>query len=297
MPLPAIGLREKYGIVHSMGPALEITTMIGCPLMCTYCPQTNLKKAYKKDEKYMSLQTLDIALEKMPINSRIDFSGMSEPWANPNATDLIELTLQKGFKIAIFTTLYGLKVTEVERVQTLLEKYNDQVEILCLHLPDDNNNMKGWRYSEEWEQVYKKIIQTKIDCGVGAMTMDSQAKIHRDIINFARPTFEFSPHTRAGSLDEEQIGIQPISITPKHTSKLTCRSTPFYDRGVLLPNGDVALCCMDYDLKHIVGNLLNDSWDDLFTSKSMLKLVEINESPGFCNDSICKSCTNVRYIA
>ena len=42
---------------------LEITTMIGCPLMCNYCPQDNLRDAYgKTDDKYMSLETFKRAL-------------------------------------------------------------------------------------------------------------------------------------------------------------------------------------------------------------------------------------------
>ena len=42
-------------------PTLEITTMIGCPLMCTFCPQDNLRDAYGKDDaKYMVLKNKDV---------------------------------------------------------------------------------------------------------------------------------------------------------------------------------------------------------------------------------------------
>jgi uncharacterized Fe-S cluster-containing radical SAM superfamily protein len=46
-------MREKYGIVHYDSPVMELTTMIGCPLMCTFCPQDNLRDNYGKDTKYM----------------------------------------------------------------------------------------------------------------------------------------------------------------------------------------------------------------------------------------------------
>ena len=46
-----------------LNSTLEITTMIGCPLMCTFCPQDNLRDAYgTADEKYMSLDTFKQAL-------------------------------------------------------------------------------------------------------------------------------------------------------------------------------------------------------------------------------------------
>lgn len=297
MPLPPTpSLRTKYGIMHRTGPALEITTMIGCPLMCTFCPQENLRNAYGKDIKYMRVEDLDKALDKMPINSRIDFSGMAEPWANPDCTEMLKITLEKGFTVAIFSTLYGLKQSEVGMVVSLLEQYNDQVEVVCLHLPDNNGNMKGWKYSDEWREVFMTVARAKVKCGVGAMTMDKNGSVHEKIRDFARATFGFDGHSRADSLNLDQIKGQPIKLPPRHTSPLTCYSTPFYDRPVLLPNGDLALCCMDYNLKHIVGNLYKQEYYEIFQNKEFLDLVALNEQPGFSKCSICKSCDNVRYI-
>jgi radical SAM protein with 4Fe4S-binding SPASM domain len=104
-------------------------------------------------------------------------------------------------------------------------------------------------------------------------------------------------HTRADSLKVEQIGEQDISITPRNTFSLTCKSTPFYDRNVLLPNGDVVLCCMDYNLKHIIGNLLTQSYDEIFEDRLLQDIIEINESSEFNKCSICKSCENVTELA
>lgn len=297
MPLPATLLeRTKYGIVHRNGPAMELTTMIGCPLMCTFCPQDNLRKAYGKDLKYMTVEGLSTALDKLPINTRIDFSGMAEPWANPDCTEMLRVTLEKGFTVAIFSTLYGLKAEEVDTVVSLLEQYNDQVEVVCLHLPDNNGNMKGWKYSDEWKQVFMTVARAKVKCGVGAMTMDQNGSVHEEIRDFARVSFGFEGHSRADSLDLDQVKGQPIKLPPRHTSSLTCYSTPFYDRNVLLPNGDVVLCCMDYGLKHIIGNLFRQNYNDIFQNKELLDIIAINEKAEFSKCSICKSCDNVRYI-
>ena len=38
--------KEKYGIVHTEGPVMELTLMVGCPLMCSFCPQDNLRNEY-----------------------------------------------------------------------------------------------------------------------------------------------------------------------------------------------------------------------------------------------------------
>jgi len=103
--------------------------------------------------------------------------------------------------------------------------------------------------------------------------------------------------SRAGSLDVTQIDNQPITIAPRNNFSLTCASTPFYDKNVLLPNGDVVLCCMDYSLSNIVGNLLEQNYLEMFQNLEFLNLVKINESNEFNKCSICKSCENVRGIS
>jgi len=289
-------VRQKYGYSHPHPPAMELTTMVGCPLMCTFCPQDNLRDAYGKELKYMTVQDLEIVLDKLPINTRIDFSGMAEPWANPDCTTMLQMTLEKGFTVAVFSTLYGMKAEEVDTVVNLLERHNKQIEVVCLHLPDANKNMRGWKYSEEWEYVFNKMARAKVSCGVGSMTMDKSGVVHPEIAHIAEKTPGWVGHSRAGSLDIDQVKGQEISFTPKHSRSLTCASTPFFDRNVLLPNGDVVLCCMDYDLKHIIGNLIKQDWEDIFKNKELLDIIAINETAEFSKCSICKSCDNVRYI-
>ena len=287
-------MREKYGIAHHDGPVMELTTMIGCPLMCTFCPQDNLRENYGEKTKYMQPMDLMMALSKLPKNTRIDFSGMSEPWANPEATMMLEMALYMGFKVAIYTTLYGM--TDPKRVKKALENHFNQVEVVMLHLPDANGNMKGWKYSEEWLENLKVISHLKIPCGVGAMTMDGSGLVAPELQSIVGRLAGWQGHTRADSLNLEQIKGQGISLTPRNEFALTCRSTPFFDRNVLLPNGDVVLCCMDYDLKHIIGNLLKQSYEEIFKGKPLLDLIAINEKPEFDKCSICKSCENVRKI-
>ena len=287
-------MKEKYGIKHFEGPVMELTTMIGCPLMCTFCPQENLRDSYGDNEKYMQPRDLVAVLSKLPKDTRIDFSGMSEPWANPHCTEMLETVLFMGFNIAIYSTLYGM--TDPERVRKVLEDHPNQVDVIMLHLPDANGNMKGWKNSEEWQHAAAVMSHTNVPCGVGAMTMDSSGLVHPELQSMIGRLPGWQGHTRADSLNTEQVAGQAISITPMNIFSLTCRSTPFYDRNVLLPNGDVVLCCMDYNLKHIIGNLLTQTYEEIFKGKPLLDLIEINEEPKFSKCSICKSCENVTQI-
>jgi radical SAM protein with 4Fe4S-binding SPASM domain len=243
------------------------------------------------------MQPMDLmtALCKIPKDTRIDFSGMSEPWANPACTQMLEMVLYMGFDVAIYTTLYGMK--DPEKVKKVLEEHPNQVKVVMLHLPDANKNMKGWKMSDEWMHAFEVMTTLNVPCRVGAMTMDKSGVVAFELQNHVGRLAGWKGHTRADSLDTEQIKGQPISITPMNTFPLTCASTPFYDRNVLLPNGDVVLCCMDYNLKHIIGNLLKQTYDEIMNGEKLTELISMNEADGFNKCSICKSCENVTELA
>jgi hypothetical protein len=287
-------MRSKYGIQHSDGPVMELTTMVGCPLMCTFCPQDNLRDSYGDSEKYLQPVDLVKVLAKLPKNTRIDFSGMSEPWANPKCTDMLETVLYMGFDVAIYTTLYGMD--DPARVKKALESHPNQVKVVMLHLPDANKNMKGWKHTTKWMNALESFMTWQVPCGIGAMTMDKSGFVAPELQHIIGRLPGWQGHTRADSLDPEQVKGQELSMTPRNEFPLTCRSTPFYDRNVLLPNGDIVLCCMDYNLKHIIGNLLTQTYEEIFAGEKLAEIVKMNEAAGFDKCSICKSCENVTRI-
>ena len=144
---------------------LEITTMIGCPLMCTFCPQKELRAAYTesahsgKQPKYLGYEDFETVLGKLPKHVEIGFSGMSEPWANPQCTDMLKLTLEKGHNVRIFTTLYGIRKDDAKTIIALLTKHRRQVQFLNIHLPDAKDNMPGWKPSQEWLSVFVLFLE------------------------------------------------------------------------------------------------------------------------------------------
>jgi len=165
-----------------------------------------------------------------------------------------------------------------------------------LHLPDNNGNMKGWKPTTEWMNAFEVMTKMQLPCGIGAMTMDGSGLVAPELQGIVGRLAGWQGHTRADSLDPEQVKGQALSITPRHEFALTCRSTPFYDRNVLLPDGSVVLCCMDYDLKHVIGNLLKQTYAEMFAGEKLAELIKMNEADGFDKCSICKSCDNVRKI-
>ena len=278
-------------------PSLEFTLMVGCPLKCTFCPQDTLRGLYGKNTKYFSRQDFKTILAKIPKHVRIDFSGMAEPWANPDATAMLRHTLESGYNAAIYTTLYGMEVEDGEAVVDLIRDHAAQLEVLCLHLPDQNGNMRGWKYSAEYEANLLRFITLGL-AGIlprfEVMTMDSSGMPHPDLAHLGIQLGAWVGHTRAGNVAAAEVPGQAILDTPLRHGAVTCGFTPFYDQNVCLPNGDVVLCCMDYSLKHKIGNLLEQEYYEMYASGALSRLISENMNPTFSQKSLCKTCDRAK---
>jgi len=263
-------------------PTLEFTLLVGCPMKCTYCPQDALRREYGDSEKYMSVETFQTIVDKVPAHVRIDFSGMAEPWANPYASDMLNYALLKGRSVAIYTTLYGMK--EPDAVARMIRTHAAQIDVLCLHLPDTKGNMRGWKPSNEWFAAYDVINTTrKFLRRFEVMTMDAAGQVHEALGDMRLPPWV--GHSRAGNIDLP---------TPAHDGAVMCSFTPFYDQNVVLPNGDVVLCCMDYSTKHRIGNLIEQSYYDLFAGAELGRLRADNMRAG--SGTLCKTCDRAQPV-
>jgi adenine C2-methylase RlmN of 23S rRNA A2503 and tRNA A37 len=92
---------------------IEITTTIGCPVMCSFCPQVSLIKNFKLqnslkfNDKVLLFDRFKKVADKLPQWVDIHFSGMSEPYASKDCTKMIKYAIDKGHKISVYTTLVG----------------------------------------------------------------------------------------------------------------------------------------------------------------------------------------------
>jgi len=92
--------------------------------------------------------------------------------------------------------------------------------------------------------------------------------------------------SRAGNLLGEAI-IKPelYEIRDRFKHKyhgevdMTCGCIEDLYHNVVLPNGDVSLCCMDYGLTHIIGNIFTEEYTDIIPK------------PNTCFD-LCRKCEN-----
>ena len=217
-------------------PWLEITTISKCSIDCSYCPQQTFQQHYK-GTNLLTLEDFKKAVSEVPKKVAIHFSGFAEPFLNPQCLDMIEHAHSKGHKIVLFSTLVGLKKENVQR----LKLCNPEV---ILHLPDNLGNAKipfTENYKTTLDAVLKNLNVT------GYYIMDEN----------------FISNERAGQCNE----------SPKrHVRGWFFCEKLLAGQFVMLPNCDIVLCCMDYGLKHPLGNLLEQSWNDIVNSEEYQKV-------------------------
>jgi sulfatase maturation enzyme AslB (radical SAM superfamily) len=255
---------------------MEITTKVGCYLFCDFCPQDMLVKAYGNNEKFMSLAKFVSYITKIPNEINIHFSGMCEPFLNDNCVDMIKYTFQKGHSVSVFTTLVGLNI---DKYKELLEYDYD---MFCIHVPDDAMRSK-FNISNEYVNLLQYAIKNKpvsknfwISC---------HGFPHQKIKHLVDMQVDNYIIDRAGNVDIQ--GIQKSYIP---NGEFTCSAVGnSLNQNILLPNGDVLLCCMDYGMQHVLGNLNNNTYKELFEGQEAQKIRRVCRSISN-EDILCKHC-------
>jgi FkbM family methyltransferase len=254
---------------NSIQPTIEFTTSIdtqnGCVVDCVFCPQRTLQKAYK-GEKFMSFDNFKKAIDKIPQSVRITFAGFAEPWLNPNTTDMVLYAHEKGHPIAIFTTGIGMTINDIERIKDIPFAGNPN-GCFTLHLPDQERKAKHpitKRYIDLIEHIGK--IQNQIH----NFTTMCMGTVHEDVRHVFSEAPVYAMWSRASNLLGESI-LKPELLNRKDEYKsvyhgdkpMTCGCIEKLYHNVVLPNGDVSLCCMDYGLEHIIGNIYKQTYEEI----------------------------------
>ena len=267
---------------------MEINTMIGCRVDCDFCPQTLLMDKYSSQNKienvsygnpsFMSFETFKTCLDKMPKSLRIIFSGYTEPFLNPECIKMIIYTHNSGRPIEIFSTLVGLKLEDIDQFKHI------PFTNFHIHLPDAKMFAKI-AVNKNYIAVLKKLLTSNIK-NIQAMIM---GPLHPKIKEILGTDIEPSEMiSRAGNVEIVKNNFK------RKLGPLVCHRGSYADLedrldvSVLLPNGDVSLCCNDYGLQNILGNLLKTDYVSLFQSDAFKKIREKMKSHD--SDIICRNC-------
>jgi hypothetical protein len=232
----------------------------------------------------MTFKIFQKCLLKVPSDIRIDFSGMAEPWLNLECTHMMEYAIDKGHPIAVYTTLLGVNMGDIDVFQ------QRDIDPLVIHLPDEEGN-SPIPLTRTYLSILRRFFQTipyapgwrnlRISCH-GTMHHALIKQFGEQIESQQIPVVDYLSD-RAGNLSGKRI--------PHHWKEgsITCSSSGrALNHNVLLPDGSVILCCMDYGIQHVLGNLLTQEYDDLFKGQEFHRLQAALD--GSSQGILCRRC-------
>lgn len=277
-----LNIREKR---RYDSPIIEVTPKVGCSVNCRFCPQKLLLSRYYKDNRNrkseMSFDDFKIFLEKIPANTILDWSGFVEPFLNPAAIDMMEYASSKGIEQNLFTTLQGLDYKTFHRV---LQIPFDEV---VLHTAD-RFGYANITITDLYLKMIKEIVSAKKIDGTPFLTSaNCQFEPSEEVtaITAGKVKIYCEMSDRAGNLENKDN-----KLASKHLSgKIACSRSRILNHNVLLPDGSLVLCCNDFGLDYVLGNLNTDTYDDIQHSVVMANILKGTNSESY-SDFICRKC-------
>ncbi len=128
------------------------------------------------------------------------------------------------------------------------------------------------------DDQYLEVLRAVVDLSPSYMIVGTMPKEVQEIVGQPVADFSHGLYSRAGNLKDRAI--------PRKTGRL--KELPCMYHGVLLPNGDVALCCQDYSIKSVLGNLTRQSYESLYTGAEFKRILRGLSDEN--EDIICRNC-------
>ncbi len=283
-------------------PSLEFTVSPACAKLCDYCPQTayikNYKSKFLNEDKVLTIKTLKGIIKNISKGTIIKWTGFTEPLDCKEFDLMANFLYENKYKQQISTTLLGNKNSQNYYLNNLNQFFEN-----TLHLPDNKNLMKG-KFNEEYRDYVEKVIRRlhaqNIKFNIALIGDDFHLSIKEKIETLVKELKIHDFLIKAKHLNTRASNIDPKKFNLIQTDKISTESKNFYcsyqrlNQGVLLPNGKVAICCNDYSMEAIIGDLKKEKLDNIYMSiekneKLKKKFIEGNFLP-------CKNCEHYSPI-
>ena len=275
-------------------PTLEITPVLGCSVNCRYCPQEVIVRKYfehdKNRKRIMTLEDFQIFLEHTPDDCDIMFAGMAEPYLNKDAVEMFKIACNAGRKVSIYTTLVGASEQDVDETLRL------PIHYVTLHVADKYGYAHIPLTEEYYRNVEKYVSAKKKDGSPFVDFVNAQAEPDERIAEICKGKYEVmtSVQDRAGNLEDEHLQKREHNLG-KNEKIMCCFCGPKLTNNVVLPDGTLLLCNMDYGMQHVLGNLLTNDYETIRSGGELYRVFDgMNGNEDI--DVLCRKCLLARKV-
>jgi len=266
-----------------------------CP-KCVYTQNPHLRKTYGS-EPFMKPQVFNrMADETGKFKSLIRISGTGEPLVNPHLLDEIEYAQKVGARIGLITN--GSLLDE-DKIRRILDAEVEAIEYSIDAM--DEEHYKEIRVGLDFNVVSENIIKTvemrnKLKKKTAVLVsvvnnptkndyVDETVKYWGKIVdNVISRKF-----LRWGIIEEE-------NKTPEYLNSEERVPCPFpFERLNIDTSGDVRFCGYDIAFDEIMGNILENTIEEIWTGEKFSKWRSYHIDREFDKIEMCRNCTDYPY--
>jgi hypothetical protein len=255
----------------------------------------NAYKDVPNNKISMTLETFKKCLSSVPTYVDIHFTGYVEAFLNAKTPEMILHAHEKGHRISINTTLMGMTEKKFDKISHIPFK-NFRV-----HLPSGTFKEKiGWHSKSIVEDGYTKTLNPKwikmLDYVIekGNTIMKTKPSYHsHGLVHGQLKELGYSDRLRIQETAQIQTRVQNVGDSMQERDPKTKLPPHLSPRGrcirvyhnVLVPSGQVQLCCQDYGLEMTIGNLLDNTLEEIQNSPKFKEILKDGHD-------ICDYCDN-----
>lgn len=215
----------------------------------------------------MTLDLFKTCIGHMPPGVPLSFAGFAEPFLNNQCIDMIEWAAPDHLIDAVYTTGVGITRRDIDGLKRVRPK------AVTLHLADMEGHAKI-----RCDAVYVATV-TEIADSLPKVNVMTMGTLHKALVPRFGRIAALPMHSRAGN-------VPGMAVLTKR-GPLKCSAAPELDHPVLIPDGNLILCCMDYGLRHPMGNLHEKTWDEIRAGRP---LADMRRSMVSGDDTLCRTC-------
>ncbi len=272
---------------------VENTNM--CNAACTMCPNELMTR--KRDHMKQDLFVKIVNNSRKAGISSIVLCGYGEPLLDPLLFERLDICRSSNISASLYTNASLLdEETSCKLIDHKLKHVNISFDSI------DQKEYENIRKKLSFEEVLKNINnfikirnETGSDLTIRIAAKDSGMQNEADKLKFHRfwqgKIDKNRDRIDVGFTDERRSSERYGFDINRHEifSRFPC--VYLWTNFTVLVNGDVVLCCFDYDGISVVGSLLQQDISEIWIGEKMESLRRNHLCNQYDNISICKNCS------
>ena len=278
-----------------------------CNFKCDFCAVQSSNRPLKYKKQIMSMELFQKIINDLSGNKikTIRFGAQGEPLLNKSLPDMVKYTKEKCVteKIEVVTngSLFEPELNEkivnsgVDRIKISIEAVDAEGYQNVSHI-----NLDFEKFVSNIQDLYKKsrgkceIYIKTVDIAVN--TTEKKERFYSlfesicDKINIDNVIPAWSGFDEL----EERIEIRDSGLYGQKKKEVMVCPFPFYSC-LICPDGDVTVCCSDWERKNVIGNVKGTSFGSIWNGDKMNSFLLAMLEGKRNKMSLCSACLYPEY--